>query len=907
MLYSGGKVVAAKKSGFLVCPCLDKVNLVDTNSGKIVHTIPSDEVVTCAVLSPDERYAVLASRSLQLCLWDLSTRSLVKKWKGHVGPVVDMAYNADGSLMATCSSDNSVKVWDMKQYFLTHEFRGHTGVVTVVKFHPQVDKYRVFSGSVDNTVKIWDLQRRKCLHTFTSHMGAITAIEISTCGTYMITSSRDKVINIHHLLEKSLIRTIPLYESIESVKLWPTSMNKYFKSQEKNPVYFITCGELGTLRVLDMLGNSVFEQQKTELSQSLSDVIIMEEQNTVMSITQEQNFVFYNVVDSQTHSDNLLELTKFMVGHNDEVTDVKFLNLKIPKLNIKDTKKKVVKNEDDETNQTELGHTGFKDDSVSKQIIEENQKNVFDNKIAVSTNTNQLRIFDINSNNCQVLAGHSGIILSVSVSHDGKYICTSGKDNTIRIWDIENFRCVGLATEHTADVSCVAFTKKSNNYVFSGSQDKTIKAWDVRNLTQISASSEVFKYKSKTSTKAHEKDVNALSVAPNDKLLATASQDKLIKIWDAETLQLVGSCKGHKRTVWSVEFSNVDKCVVSCSSDATIKIWSLDDFTCLKTLEGHDGAVLKCAFISHGMQVVSTDAVGVLKVWNVKTSECVNTFDSHEEKIWGLHTSGEGNAIVTGGADSLINIWCDVSHIIDAEKLEAEEKRVLDEQKLSNYVLNGQWEKAVILALELKQPKRLWQIFGNMQKSNKPFEDTISKLTQNSIVTLLEFIRDWNTNSKYCGIAHLVLQCVLSCFPQSQHLNNRHFKEMISGLLPYTIRHFERVDRILQKTYLLDYTLYNMHLLQPIEKSIKHETLTKIEAGAIIDVDINDNTTLPASRDVTIKQESDDESDFQKGDVAIDSESSSSGEDKLEHNKVNGNKRKIQEKPKKAKKRKSDL
>lgn len=54
---------------------------------------------------------------------------------------------------------------------------------------------------------------------------------------------------------------------------------------------------------------------------------------------------------------------------------------------------------------------------------------------------------------------------------------------------------------------------------------------------------------------AHDKDVNALTFSPNDTLLATASQDRSIKLWKLPSLVLSATLKGHKRGVWDIAFS----------------------------------------------------------------------------------------------------------------------------------------------------------------------------------------------------------------------------------------------------------------------------------------------------------------------------------------------------------------
>ena len=68
------------------------------------------------------------------------------------------------------------------------------------------------------------------------------------------------------------------------------------------------------------------------------------------------------------------------------------------------------------------------------------------NKIAMAANSDQLRIFDLTSFDCELLYGHTDIVLACDVSPDGLWLASVSKDQTIRLWDISdenNMQCRG--------------------------------------------------------------------------------------------------------------------------------------------------------------------------------------------------------------------------------------------------------------------------------------------------------------------------------------------------------------------------------------------------------------------------------------------------------------------------------
>jgi WD40 repeat protein len=354
-------------------------------------------------------------------------------------------------------------------------------------------------------------------------------------------------------------------------------------------------------------------------------------------------------------------------------------------------------------------------------------------------------------------------------------------------------------------------------YLVSGSRDRTLKVWNCAPLADLmgKGESEMVKLEVMATQIGHEKDVNAIAISPNDAMIATAGQDRLIKLWNPE-LQQVATLKGHRRGVWDLQFSPVDKVLASCSGDKTLKIWSITDYTCLKTFEGHTASVLRVRFLNLGMQLMSAGADAVIKLWVIKTNECLSTFDEqHDDKIWALCLTKDEKHLVTGGADSTINVWTDNTSLVQEETQLEEAAKEQQDQQLRNMLRRKQYVEAAHLCLEMDLPRQLLGVLFSVdeEQDTESLNKIVSRAPQEHIVKLLEYIREWNTNSRRCVLAHKVLQRILSLVAPEDLRKVPNMPELIRSMLLYSDRHFKRLEQLLQKSYLVDYTVQSMHIL----------------------------------------------------------------------------------------------
>ncbi|MDZ8139893.1 MAG: hypothetical protein RM049_32165, partial [Nostoc sp. DedQUE04] len=74
----------------------------------------------------------------------------------------------------------------------------------------------------------------------------------------------------------------------------------------------------------------------------------------------------------------------------------------------------------------------------------------------------------------------------------------------------------------------------------------------------------------------HTNSVYGISFSPDGKMLASASADNTVKLWDTSTGKEIKTLTGHTNSVWGISFSPDGKMLASASADNTVKLWRLD-------------------------------------------------------------------------------------------------------------------------------------------------------------------------------------------------------------------------------------------------------------------------------------------------------------------------------------------
>src|SRR5262249_32429834 len=111
-----------------------------------------------------------------------ATRTLT----GHGGEVLAVAFAPDGRLLASGSSDQTIRLWDPGTGEERKLLRGHTGAVRTLAFAAP-NSQLLASGSADGTVRIWDVAQGREIKTLSGHLGAIRGVAFAPDGQSLAT------------------------------------------------------------------------------------------------------------------------------------------------------------------------------------------------------------------------------------------------------------------------------------------------------------------------------------------------------------------------------------------------------------------------------------------------------------------------------------------------------------------------------------------------------------------------------------------------------------------------------------------------------------------------------------------------------------------------------------------------
>lgn len=243
------------------------------------HTLQSHrEPITCVAFHPVFSSLASGSEDYTIKIWDWELGELERTIKGHTKAVLDVDFGGPkgGTLLASCSSDLTIKLWNpTDDYKNIKTLPGHDHSVSAVRFIPAGASGASSSGNLlvsasrDKTLRIWDTSTGYCVKTIKGHAEWVRDVCPSIDGRYLFSAGTDQTARLWDITATVPEAKVIMFgheHAIECCTFAPGTAYKYLAPLAgmrrppavTNPAEFMATGSRDkTIRLWDAQGNCI--------------------------------------------------------------------------------------------------------------------------------------------------------------------------------------------------------------------------------------------------------------------------------------------------------------------------------------------------------------------------------------------------------------------------------------------------------------------------------------------------------------------------------------------------------------------------------------------------------------------------------------------------------------------------
>jgi WD40 repeat protein len=542
------------------------VSIVDSSTlRERVRLRGHSQAVTALAVSPNGRWVATASRDETARIWDLSTGREVLKLEGHSGDVTAIAFDHDGGTLATGGRDKTVRLWDAKTGASRGMLVGHTGPVTSIAY--STSGKRLVSVSEDHSAIVWDPATQKTI----TKIAAPSALRAVSFASSVALGGDDSVVRIADSDKGEIHKLLSGHSSaISALSFSPNG--KLLASASLDATVKIFDPTSGTqLRSLD--------------GQDLMALALAWSEGGKRFATGAFNTV--HLYDGSTFG----EIAR-LEGHAAPVTSLAW---------------------------APDGH-----------------------KLAVGSNDRAVRVY---GGGTRRIDGHSAPVTALSFSPDGSWLVSGSLDGWIRRWDAQT-GASAPAIEGAGAVASLSWAADGKT-IAAVSPDKSLRLYDPWTAAN------------KTEETPSGPGAYGVSFAPDGHRVVFAVIGRVAIVRDTATGKELARLVGHDGAINGVAWSADGVVIATASSDKTVRLWNGNTFALEATLTT-SAPVASVAIRPHGSSgpaIAAGTTDGSVHLFSLASNKPLMRLNAHLESVLALSFSSDGRFLATGSRDGTTNVY----------------------------------------------------------------------------------------------------------------------------------------------------------------------------------------------------------------------------------------------------------
>ncbi|MBI1256390.1 MAG: XRE family transcriptional regulator [Chloroflexi bacterium] len=600
---------------------MQDARLTNTTIQNSVFTEAFDALTAVATSSTGEYWAASGRRG-ELRIWEAGGQILRHMWRGHVGTTWALTFSPNGQILASGSSDGSLKLWEVASGNLLWVSRDSSDV-NRLSFSP--DGLVLAGAGHDSHIYLWDVASGTLLQTIPLS-SPVAAVAWSPDGQFIASGDRAGYVRlwaVEPTESPRLLRTLTQHASCaDGLAFSPDGRMLASASWD----YTVKLWEVASGYLLQTL---------TGHTDRVGRVTWSPDGRILASNSADQTILLWDVEQTSYRG--------ALIGHNDHVFQIAFTPDSRSLLSSgRDGSLRVWDVASEQCVRVTYGY------AASIYVVDWSP----DGSKLVSSGTDlAVTLWDADTGMpLQVLQENTEEVRGVGWSPDGRWLASSDSEYGIRLWDLTagtDFRFLRRPDNSGNYIYDVAWSPDSH-HLASGTHQHGIVIWDVLTGEEIWI--------------GRQSSIWFLRVAwsPDGTRLAGAGSDDNIYIWHVVQDRLELQLAGHQSRINGLAWSPDGTRLASGSRGAEggeLHVWDVQSGACIHRLAAHVSAVAAVTWDANGERLITGGWHGTLRCWDAESGDCLWKRDAHNGAIQSIRRSPDGTKLASCGDDGAIMLW----------------------------------------------------------------------------------------------------------------------------------------------------------------------------------------------------------------------------------------------------------